>query len=118
MTKTKIGLAEALAETLISKNEFDSNGEPANVVDGLFAIARAIGALADGVEGLRSDHPLQGETFGGLEDAIHAVAEAIRPAPPPPKLGPWEERWPHGVVQACRDGYSDGDDVIADETAT
>jgi hypothetical protein len=35
---------------LVSTNESDSNGEPANVVDGLFAIARAIEALAAAVK--------------------------------------------------------------------
>jgi hypothetical protein len=39
--------AVAIAAGLISPNETDSNGEPANVVDGLFAIARAIDRLAD-----------------------------------------------------------------------
>lgn len=34
--------AAALRDTFISPNEADSNLEPANVVDGLFAIARAI----------------------------------------------------------------------------
>jgi hypothetical protein len=33
---------QALRETLISPNESDRNWEPANVVDGLFAIMRAI----------------------------------------------------------------------------
>jgi len=37
--------AAAIAAGLISPNEADANGEPANVVDGLFAIARAIGEL-------------------------------------------------------------------------
>jgi hypothetical protein len=35
-------VGRALRDTLISPNEADSNLEPANVVDGLFAIARAI----------------------------------------------------------------------------
>lgn len=39
--------ADALRATLISPNEADSNMEPANVVDGLFAIARSITGLAD-----------------------------------------------------------------------
>jgi hypothetical protein len=43
--------AEALVATLISPNEADRNLEPANVVDGLFAIARAIQRLARAVEG-------------------------------------------------------------------
>jgi len=42
-------LKEVLMTTLSTPNEMDSNGEPANVVDGLFAIARAIERLADKV---------------------------------------------------------------------
>ena len=38
--------AVAIAAGLVSPNETDTNGEPANVVDGLFAIARAIDRLA------------------------------------------------------------------------
>jgi hypothetical protein len=47
-------LAEALRETLISPSECDSNLEPANVVDGLFAIARALLAVAKGIEGRKA----------------------------------------------------------------
>lgn len=39
--------AERMAQALISANERDSNQEPANVVDGLFAIARAINGLTE-----------------------------------------------------------------------
>lgn len=40
-------VAKAIEATLVSPNESDANGEAANVVDGLFAIARAIHDLAD-----------------------------------------------------------------------
>jgi hypothetical protein len=40
----------AVAAALVSPNEDDANGEPANVVDGLFAIARAIAYLADKID--------------------------------------------------------------------
>lgn len=43
-------ISYAVRDSLISPNESDSNGEAANVVDGLFAIARAISKLADAVE--------------------------------------------------------------------
>ena len=43
------GLQQALKAVFISPNESDSNLEPANVVDGLFAIARSIDRLADAV---------------------------------------------------------------------
>ena len=39
-----------IASRLCSPNEQDSNGETANVVDGLFAIARAIERLAKAIE--------------------------------------------------------------------
>lgn len=43
-------VADTLWNTLRSPNEVDSNLEAANVVDGLFAVARAISRLADVVE--------------------------------------------------------------------
>lgn len=43
-------LINALIRVFESPNECDSNGEPPNVVDGLYAIARAIRRLANAVE--------------------------------------------------------------------
>ncbi|HLI51012.1 MAG TPA: hypothetical protein VKU87_04400 [Thermomicrobiaceae bacterium] len=43
-------IARAIAENLSSPNELDRNLEPANVVDGLYAIARAVHHLARAVE--------------------------------------------------------------------
>jgi len=43
-------LANTIAYTLTSPNECDSNGEVANVVDGLFAIARGLHRIADCLE--------------------------------------------------------------------
>lgn len=43
-------IAEALGNVFVSPNESDSNGEVANVVDGLYFIGRAIYALAKAVE--------------------------------------------------------------------
>jgi hypothetical protein len=59
-------VASAINRSLVSPNEGDSNGEPANVVDGLFAIARA------------------------LERGLDRVAEAIesRPVDPRPSRQP------------------------------
>jgi hypothetical protein len=45
-------LGRLIYEALVSPNELDRNGEPANPTDGLFAIARAITKLADAVEDL------------------------------------------------------------------
>lgn len=39
-------IADALRATCVSPNELDRNLEPANVVDGLFAIARALEHVA------------------------------------------------------------------------
>lgn len=44
--------AEAIRDSLISPNECDQNMENANVVDGLFAIARSIERLAKAVESI------------------------------------------------------------------
>ena len=43
-------IALALARVFESPNETDSNGECANVVDGLFAIARALDAVSRSVD--------------------------------------------------------------------
>ena len=47
--------AQALWGTLQSPNESDTNGEPANVVDGLYSISRAIHHLARAIEGVRTE---------------------------------------------------------------
>mgnify|MGYP001580238772 CR=1 FL=1 len=46
-------IADALRETLLSSTESDTNDDPATIVDGLFAIARGIEALARAVR----EHP-------------------------------------------------------------
>jgi hypothetical protein len=43
-------VAKAIKETLISRNESDLNLEAANVVDGLFAIARALNLVAKAIQ--------------------------------------------------------------------
>ena len=48
-------IASALHDTLISPNEADQNSEAANVVDGLFAIARALHCVAAAIEDVKSD---------------------------------------------------------------
>ena len=50
MKKPKDPVAEAIIRTLESPNETDQNLENANVVDGLFAIARALHHLAESID--------------------------------------------------------------------
>jgi hypothetical protein len=50
--RTGNDLGRLIYEALVTPNECDRNGEPANPTDGLFAIARSIGRLADAVEDL------------------------------------------------------------------
>ncbi len=57
MSLQRTDTADAIRFTLISPNEADSNSEPANVVDGLFAIARALDRLADAVRGRSEPDP-------------------------------------------------------------
>lgn len=45
-------IAAAIENSFISPNESDSNFEAANVVDGLFAVARSINGLAKAVDRL------------------------------------------------------------------
>ena len=52
MPTNKDKVAEAILNTLISPNEADSNLENANVVDGLFAIARSLSRVAKALERL------------------------------------------------------------------
>lgn len=42
-------ISDAITSALTSPNEMDRNLEPANVVDGLFAIARGLQAVADAI---------------------------------------------------------------------
>jgi hypothetical protein len=52
-------LAEALHQVFISPNECDSNLEAANVVDGLFAVARGLRAIAQAIR--EQGHPAPGK---------------------------------------------------------
>jgi hypothetical protein len=61
MPRQKDDLADALTSTLQSVNECDRNGEPANVVDGLFAIARAIHRLAEAVDRATEQRAVYGD---------------------------------------------------------
>lgn len=49
-TPSGSSIARAIEATLSSPNEMDSNGEIANVTDGLYALARAVHHLADALE--------------------------------------------------------------------
>lgn len=54
-TETMAGLskiAKEIERVFESGNEIDRAGQNANVVDGLFAIARAIGKLAESVDNM------------------------------------------------------------------
>ena len=66
--------AAAINAVGISPNESDSNGEPANLVDGLFAIARALQGLTYQVKQLGV-----GDTdgMGAVEFAAVRVATAL-----------------------------------------
>ena len=57
MSPQRTDTGDAIRFTLISPNEADANSEPSNVVDGLFAIARALDRLADAVRGRSETDP-------------------------------------------------------------
>jgi hypothetical protein len=58
--------SQVLMECLVSPNESDSNLEPANVVDGLFAIARALRAVAEAIHDLNTTNPVARELRDGF----------------------------------------------------
>jgi len=72
-----------LEKCLISPNEIDRNCEPANVVDGLFEIARAIRYLAKSVDLLSAEIgpslvSVSGlESISGVATSLSEVAQAI-----------------------------------------
>ncbi len=82
----KAETAQAIRETLTSPNEPDRNLEPANVVDALYAIARALraGAQEIGKEGASGMGALEGlgvmvrEAGERIAEGLHDLAEAIR----------------------------------------
>jgi hypothetical protein len=51
------------------------------------AAGRISGAIGDLHEALRSDHPLQAQTFDGIETALQAIADAASEADPTSTLG-------------------------------
>jgi hypothetical protein len=83
-------VADAIRDTLCSPNVSDSNFEPANVVDALESIARALRQLGfygpgdnpGAIEGhsmmLRDGAARISESLGGIASAITDLAEAIR----------------------------------------
>lgn len=75
-------IAKALHATLITPNEPDRNLEPANMVDGLFAISRAIEKLSRAVDRLGTNDAAT--QMGAIEllaketrDGLTAIAAAI-----------------------------------------
>lgn len=66
-------LVDALFGTLSSPNETDSNLEAANVVDGLFAIARALHHVAEAIE----NQPTGWDGACKIAEAIEGVGECI-----------------------------------------
>jgi hypothetical protein len=74
MTNNTDRMAEAIRAALISPNESDSNGEAANVVDGLFAIARALDRVANAINDAGLDK---------LVPALDGVAGAVAVLQPP-----------------------------------
>lgn len=69
-------LAAALRDTLISPNESDRNMEPANVVDGLFAIARALEHVAKAIERLGLNEAAT--PMGALELVAKEIKDGLK----------------------------------------
>lgn len=72
-----LSIVDAIESTLISPNESDSNGECANVVDGLFRIARAIDRLASAVQGVDVTDTIKQGVDVGLGVSVEDVGRNI-----------------------------------------
>ena len=68
--------ASALRETLISPNEQDQNLESANVVDGLFAIARALQQVATEIKYLGCGNAST-NGWGAIETASQHIGQKL-----------------------------------------
>lgn len=79
--------AEVLEQTLISLDEDGANGEPANVVDGLFAITRGLNNIASALRYLgNGDASISFGAIEGLgmvlEKGLESIASSIPAGPP------------------------------------
>jgi hypothetical protein len=92
VTTDPMAIVDMLGEVFVSPNESDRNGEPTNVVDGLFAIARALTAIAHNLDRLGTNgasSPMGAVEFlacevksgldrlGELASAADRIADAI-----------------------------------------
>jgi hypothetical protein len=84
---TENKVADALLATLFSSSELDSNCESANVVDGLFAIARSMDRVAKALNRLGTGNAptdmgavefLAVEVKSGLDSLAASVEQAAR----------------------------------------
>lgn len=69
-------IAAALRDTLISPNESDRNMEPANIVDGLFAIARGLDRVATAIERLGVNDAAT--PMGAIELVAKEIKDGLR----------------------------------------
>jgi len=69
------GTDAALVATLISSNETTDGKQPANMVDGLFAIARAIEGLAEKIEG--ASESIGSRITDVLDDIVNGIEDAM-----------------------------------------
>lgn len=74
MPEFKPDTYHGLLRTFSSPNEQDSNGEEANVVDGLFFIGRALFAVARALGDLQPKY--EGDVAGAIRDGFHELAAA------------------------------------------
>jgi hypothetical protein len=76
-------LRETLGLSLVSANELDSNSEAANMVDGLYTVARALQWLGNAdastpMGALEAHGAAMLESSEKIASGLHDIAEAIR----------------------------------------
>jgi hypothetical protein len=108
-TPAKPSVVDALTATLISPNELGRNFEAANVVDGLFAIARGLHAVAEAIRESdrraaaatsrdrdRGQRRIYAENLGATDDQVERFIDAIERA-----TGRTAKRTDSGWIASC-----------------
>lgn len=88
--------AVAIENAFMSTSEYDGEGSPATMVDGLFAIARSIGQLADAVK-----------EANGPDSGTRQLARAVV------RLGNGDANTPFGAIESLSMQLREGLDGIA-----
>jgi hypothetical protein len=80
-TDGSYAIAYALLRVAYQLRWLGTGGEDTSMTEAIEFVGRQIDSVSDAINGLheavRSDHPLQGETLGGITAALEQIGEAL-----------------------------------------